>query len=187
MGRRKIDSFNSLLMEGKNIVLTHCTFSYANEITIEYLSKGDYTLIIDEALDILVDFNKACDDNLKKVDIKMLLQEGIITFDGYGKVERLTDSYPGAKYSNVEYLARNGSLVYLDKTMLVWQFTPQIFQAFKEVYVMTYIFDGSFLKPYFEYHGIPYEKVGIQKKEDGSYIQCEWADDKEERAKYKEI
>ncbi len=67
-GGRKIDDFNSLLMSGRNIALTHSTFSNSNSETIEYLTEGNYTLILDEVLDILIRFNDVCNDNLTKAD-----------------------------------------------------------------------------------------------------------------------
>ncbi len=50
-GGRKIDNFNMLLMSGENIALTHSTFANATAETLEYLSSGEYTLILDAAGD----------------------------------------------------------------------------------------------------------------------------------------
>jgi len=186
-GGRKIDDFNSLLMSGRNIALTHSTFSNSNSETIEYLTEGNYTLILDEVLDILIRFNDVCNDNLTKADIKLLFNEKFIETDEYGKVYWIKDSYPTSKYSNVERLAKNGNLFYLDKTMLVWQFPAHIFHLFKKVYVLTYLFEGSFLKPFFEYHNIDYEIVGLTKDENGIYRTCQYNRDIEAQARYKEL
>lgn len=186
-GGRKIDDFNSLLMSGRNIALTHSTFSNSNSETIEYLTEGNYTLILDEVLDILIRFNDVCNDNLTKADIKLLFNEKFIETDEYGKVYWIKDSYPTSKYSNVERLAKNGNLFYLDKTMLVWQFPAHIFHLFKKVYVLTYLFEGSFLKPFFEYHNIDYEIVGLTKNENGIYRTCQHNRDIEAQARYKEL
>ena len=37
---RKIDDFNALLMDGRNIVVTHATFTNATDDTLEYLKLG---------------------------------------------------------------------------------------------------------------------------------------------------
>ena len=186
-GGRKIDDFNSLLMGGRNIALTHSTFSNSNSETIEYLTEGRYTLILDEVLDVLVGFNDVCNDNLTQADIKLLLNEKFIEVDEYGKVSWIKNSYPTSKYSNVERLAKNGNLFYLDKTMLVWQFPAHIFQLFKKVYILTYLFEGSFLKPFFEYHNIEYQVVGLSKNESGTYKICPHERDIEEQVKYKDL
>lgn len=166
---RKIEGFNTLLMEGRDIVLTHSTFSNANAETLEYLSRGNYTLILDEVLDILIDFNDVASGKINKGDIRLLMHEGFITSDGYGRVQWLKDSYPDSKYADVERLAKQGHLFYLDNSLLVWQFPPEIFSHFKKVFVLTYMFSGSFLKPYFEYHKLPYEMAEVVTEETGAY------------------
>lgn len=160
---RKIDDFNSLLMDGKNIAVTHSTFANSNSETMELIENGKYTLILDETLDILVNFNEVATNKITKQDVKMLLNEGFITYDKYGKVTWLKDHYPDTKYYDVERIAKNGNLFYIDSSMLVWQFPPQIFALFKKVFLLTYMFDGSFLKPYFEYHKIMYDLASVQK------------------------
>lgn len=161
-GGRKLDDFNCLLMDGKDIVVTHSTFANSNAETMELIENGKYVLILDETLDILVEFNEVATNRINKADVNMLLREGFISYDKYGNVEWLKDHYPDTRYQDVERLARNGNLFYLDGSMLVWQFPPEIFKTFKKIFLLTYMFDGSFLKPYFEYHRIPYNLAGIQ-------------------------
>lgn len=185
-GGRKLDDFNDLLMDGENIVVTHSTFANANADTLEFLRQGNYTLILDEVLDILNNYNDVVGDSLNKADIKLLINEGFIEVDDYGKVAWIKESYPTSKYSNVERLARNGNLFYLDDTMLVWQFPAEIFSTFKEVYILTYLFRGSYLKPYLEYHEIGYEMKGIDNSGE-KYVLTEYKSDKEDRAKLKEL
>lgn len=183
---RKIDDFNMLLMEGKDIAVTHCTFANSNGETLKYLKGSNYTLILDEVLDVLVKYNDATNDTLSKADIKLLLNESFISVDDYGKVSWLKDSYPGGKYFNVERLAKNGHLFFLDNTMLVWQFPPEIFACFTSVYVLTYLFKGSMLKPYFEYHGLAYTMASVEK--DGSqYSLSEWSDDRTKQLEYSSL
>ena len=182
----KIGDFNKLLLDGKNIAVTHTTFANSNDITIEYLSQGNYTLILDEVLDILIDYAAVTKEELTESDIALLFNEGFIKTDGYGKVYWLKASYPGAKYKNVERLSKAGNLFYLDNTMMVWQFPPQVFNSFQEIYVLTYLFQGSFLKPYFEYHNLQYELAGVDNK-DEHYELIPYESDLASRAKYKQL
>lgn len=184
---RKIDGFNHLLIDGRDIVLTHATFANANDDTLEYIANGEYTLILDEVLDILVNFNDVATNCISKADITMLLNEGFIQTDEYGKVRWCKSSYPGAKYYDVERLAKAGCLFYLDKTMLVWQFPPQIFSLFKKVYILTYLFRGSMLAPYLEYHGIPYEYRSVEKSQDGRYKLVSYSSAAEEKRRIKSL
>ena len=183
---RKLNDFNSLILEGKNIVSTHSTFANANVETMEYLKHGNYCLILDEVLDILVDFNDVYDDNLKRSDINLLINEGFISIDTYGKVTWIKNSYVNSKYSKVERAAKKGNLFYLDKTMLVWQFPPQIFKLFKDTFVLTYLFKGSFLKPYFEYHNLQYEMKSV-KNSYGSYYLTGYSDNREPQKQYQQL
>lgn len=163
---RKLNGFNHLLSQGKDIALTHSTFSNADAETLTYLSQGKYTLILDEVIDILVDYNEISYEKIKKGDIKLLRDEGFIRCDSYGKVSWMKKSYPDSKFADVEQMAKNGNLYFLDDSMLVWQFPPQIFGLFEQVFVLTYMFDGSMLKPYFQYHHINYELKSISKEDD---------------------
>ena len=176
-GGRKIDDFNTLLIEGHDIVLTHATFANSNSETMDYIANGNYVLILDEVLDVLVRFNDVCSDSIGKGDIRMLINEGFINVDGYGRVSWQKDSYADSKFGNVERLAKNGSLFYLDDSLLVWQFPPEIFRQFESVYLLTYLFDGSMLKPYFQYHNIGFRLAGIT-KEENRYHLSEWKNDK---------
>lgn len=183
---KKIEGFNHLLMSGKDIALTHSAFSKSNSETMQYLEEGNYCLILDEVLDILVDFNDVANNKIKKGDINVLLKKKFISVDEYGKVSWIDDSYPDAQYSDVERLAKSGSLFYLDKSLLVWQFPPQIFHLFKKVYVLTYLFEGSFLKPYFEYHELEYEMASIG-KQDGVYSLIPYSAENENREQFREL
>ena len=166
MDGRKLNGFNHLLSQGKNIALTHSTFSNADTDTLTHLSQGKYTLILDEVIDILVDYNEISYEKIKKGDIKLLRDEGFISCDRYGKVSWMKKSYPDSKFADVERMAKNGNLYFLDDSMLVWQFPPQIFELFEQVFVLTYMFDGSMLKPYFQYHKINYELKSIYREND---------------------
>ncbi len=181
---RKLFGFNKLLLDGANIAVTHTTFSNADADTIEYIKQGNYTLFLDEVLDILVDFNDVSVEKIKRDDINLLIHEHFIEVDTYGKVTWCKGSYPQSKYADVERLAKNGNLFYLDKTLLVWQFPPQIFDLFEKVYILTYMFDGSFLKPYFRYHDISYDMRSVEKDADDNYILTQYKRDVERQKAY---
>ncbi len=185
--KSKLEDFNELLADGKSIAVTHKTFSNANAVTVENIKKnGKYTLILDEVIDPLVPFNSACNDHLSHDDIKLLFENQFLTHDDYGKVEWINAPYEKSKYANVERLAEQGDLYYLDDSALYWQLPPELFDAFNEVYLLTYLFEGSLFKPYLEYHKIPYQKAGVQ-EEDGVYQLTEWKDDRSGREKYREL
>lgn len=163
-GTSKIDDFNSLLAQGKDIAVTHSTFLNATAETAELIRQGEYTMIIDEALEIIGDFNKvasvesAVEQSLKTKDVEVMIRDNLISIGENGKVSWIGRDYQGTKYSEVERLAKLGRLYCVNNSILC-VFPPEIFRAFKKVYVMTYMLEGTFLKYYFDLFDISYEKV----------------------------
>lgn len=189
---RKLHGFNRLLANGEDIALTHSTFANADEETMRLLKESRPILVLDETINILVDYNETQGKTHKlsgkyEPNIKLLIDGGYIKIDDFGRVHWISNnSYVGSDFSEIERLARNGNLLWLDNCLLLWEFPPQIFQYFEEVYVLTYLFDGSYLKPFFEYHELPYEKKSV-KKVGNSYVLCPYATDAPERKKYKKM
>jgi hypothetical protein len=99
------------------------------------------------------------------------------------------------KYADVEKYAKRGNLLSINDTVFLWEFPQEIFTLFKQVYVLTYIFDGSLLKPFFEYYSIEYElkSVGRESVEvmDGKfkerYCLVDYHDDKSDLLKYQKL
>ncbi len=189
---RKLNGFNRLLANGDDIALTHSTFANANEETMQLLKESRPVLVLDETINILVDFNETQSKANKlsgkyESNIKILIDGGYIRIDDYGRVQWISNnSYPGSVFNEVERLARSGNLIWLDNCLLLWEFPPQIFQYFDEVFVLTYLFEGSYLKPFFDYHGLNYEKKSVVKTENG-YELCPYTSDAPERKKYRKL
>lgn len=170
-GGRKIDSFNNLLSGGKNIVLTHSTFANATPETVEYIRENKYVLIMDEVIELLEDVI----DLDTGVNLKPKTEEGdanieyilnnCISVDDDNAV-----SWTGARFKKggafypLMMMADNKSLLLINGCFLVWQFPYHIFELFEHVYVLTYLFQGSIMKHYLDYHGIGYIRKSIESK-----------------------
>lgn len=189
---RKIHGFNRLLANGDDIALTHSTFANSNDETLRLLKEAAPVLVMDETINILVDYNETQGKAYRlsgkyEANIKLLIDGGYIEVDEYGRVNWVSaNSYPDSAFSAVERLARSGNLLWLDKKLLLWEFPPQIFQYFSEIYVLTYLFEGSYLKPFFDYHGLEYEKKSVVKSDSG-YELCPYSRDYEWRKKQKSL
>ncbi len=191
----KIEDFNSLLAKGKNIAVTHTTFLNATTETAELLRDGGYTLIIDEALDVVTEFNKtqtvenAPRQTMNASDLKLLLEHDIIRIGDNGRV-----SWNGGecgndcKHSEVERFANLGRLYCSRGKLLIVIFPPELFKAFDNVFVMTYMFGGSLMKYYFDIFGLKYETKSVCKT-DGGYMLIDYdkAFDTAFRSKHKEL
>ena len=171
---RKLDNFNFLLSSGDNIATTHKTFTNATEETMEYIADGEYTLILDEVVDIVALYKNMTDDPLHMNDIRALFDREFVECDELGRLVWVADKYPDSKYYPVEELCENNELYCVNSMYIVWEFPPKIFQCFKKVYIMTYLFEGSIMDSYFYMHRMPYEKFVVQKNDDGQYQLIEW-------------
>ena len=162
----KIDNFNELLATGGDIAVTHITFLNATQETSELIRTGNYTLIIDEVLDVVKDFNKvqsvenASRQTITKEDIKFLLEQNIIQIAKDNRVIWHGGEYgDDFKFSEVQRYARLNRLFCIDNKLLIAVFPPEMFKCFKQVYIMTYLFGGSIFKYYLDLFGIEYETV----------------------------
>lgn len=153
-GKRKLVDFNDLLFEGQNIATTHATFANSTEETIQFIRSGHYTLVLDEVVDPLLPFNSATGDHITREDVRVLLDKNLIEVNRRGQVRWVADSYVGSAYTSVERTAKNNCLFLLNGSLFLWTFPHEVFEAFEQTYVLTYMFQGSVLKPYFEYYKI---------------------------------
>lgn len=152
--------FRWLVENDKNIVTTHALIQKMDLDMLELLKSKDYTLMIDECLDVLSPYK------ISKDDIKIIFNEHLVSLDEngflvwnedkkpykgvYGDIKRLCSfkSLMGFKKDNSDELAR----------ILMWNFPVDFFKCFEESYIFTYLWDGSIQKSYFDIHGIKYEK-----------------------------
>lgn len=167
-GTTKLEDFNRLLAEGGSIAVTHMTLLNATSDTLRGIHEGKYTLILDECLDVVCDFNSSphVDDAPQQIvsadDIKMLRDKRLIEVDSNYKVRWIGDNYgDDFKFREVMRQANHGNLYCVREEMLVVVYPPEVFREFEQVYVLTYKSDGNLLSAYFELFGIEHEKMSI--------------------------
>ena len=160
----KIDNFNKLLASGTDIAVTHATLLNATEKTINNIQEGEYTLILDETIDVIQEYNdlssvKEAHQALNDTNIKsILLEKGFISIGEDNKVtwteRKHNDDF---QYSEFERLASLGRVYCISRRCMLVVLPIELFRAFKEVYVLTYQFDGSLLQHYFDFFRLDYE------------------------------
>lgn len=160
----KIEGFNKLLANDKSIAVSHTTFLNATEETLELIRNGGYTLIIDEALEVVTEFNNVQSvehsprQSIEQGDLRMLLEKNIIHIERNGRVVWCGGEYgEDCKFSEVERFAKLNRLYCANGKLLLVIFPPELFEAFEKVYVLTYMFGGSIMKYYFDLFRIEYE------------------------------
>ena len=180
-GSTKADSLKYLLSHGYNIGCTHSLFLDADDELLDIIQNGDYTLFIDEALDVIKPVNDLIDDpghRVKKGTAKFLVQQGIIKVDPQGRViwcgEHVGDDY---EYAYLEPLAKSGNVLCIDNQLFLWMFPPKIFHVFRNVIILSYLFRGSVFDAYLKIHDLNYEMGGVAGNYDDGFTFCDYADD----------
>ncbi len=161
-GNGKLDSINELLACQEDIASTHELFKHLDEESRENIKNGNYTLILDEVLNVIEPYNVQSDD------LRLLKESGCVTIeDGFVVWNKEKLNYD-TKYNEIKRLADNRSLVCVNNKLLLWRYPPEIFELFDKVYILTYLFEASVLKNYFDLYKIIYEQKSIVENE-GNY------------------
>jgi len=161
---RKLFGLIDLLNRNYDIATTHHMFMQLDERTKQLIKDGHYTLILDEVIEPLSEYEIA------KLDIEILKSknekgESAISIDDKGYVHWNTDvNFKGnTKFYKVRNLARTNSLMCIDGKFFIWVYPPEIFKLFDKIYILTYLFDSSILKGYFDAYNIDYEMKSLDK------------------------
>lgn len=149
----KQEAFHELLREKKNIVSTHSLFLMSNEETKELIYANDYILILDEVMDVVRQIT------LKEHDLESMLALDFIRIDpDTGLVTWNEDKkHKSTAYDYIKNLCKNKSLYVYKDDMFMWTFPVHIFESFKDVYILTYLFDAQIQKYYYDFHKLDYE------------------------------
>lgn len=148
----RLEDIHRLLEEGQNIASTHAMFKRYTEETVRLIQANGYTLVLDEAFSIVSDMG------LSVGDIAVLKGSDSIRVEGTS-VKWSRPEIDDMRYQDVKDTADSNSLILYDGVFMFWQFPPDVFKAFDEAFVLTYMFDAQMQKYYFDIHGIEYDFV----------------------------
>ena len=187
-GTSKSDDLIDLLAKERCVVTTHELILRLKLSTLEVLQALNYTLVIDECLNVIKEHG------LNKEDLEILLKLNyVVTNDtGYLKWNEKNEkamAYDGQKFQTDRELCNLNSLMtYTNKSgevqKLMWVFPVGFFRCFKDTYILTYGWEGSFNKSYFDMHGLEYNHLSLVNGELVSYdIKYELS----ARSRYKEL
>ncbi|UOQ86206.1 hypothetical protein [Gracilibacillus salinarum] len=151
----KLRSLKDLIARGEDIASTHALFRTADDEVIELLTDAGYTLILDEVMSCVEPVN------VRASDIRKLERAGDIEISN-NRVTWTGDPNDDSRYLDIRLTAQAGNLFYYRSKFLVWSFPPDVFKAFDDVFVMTYLFDGQIQKYYFDMHGFDFELHSVK-------------------------
>lgn len=152
--KNKYENFTELLQQGKNIVSTHALFKMCTIEMIKNIKYFNYTLILDEVMNVLEQLK------LTKDDISILKDSNSIKVEEFGKLVWLKED-ADTIYNEFKLKCMNESLYLVNDKVLFWVFPSNIFRAFNQVFICTYIFDAQIQRYYYDFFNIKYEKKTI--------------------------
>lgn len=153
----KLESLKHLLEKGENIVATHSLFLNIDEEILKLIFLQDYTLILDEVMNVIGQVP------IQQDDIKVLLQaktdedKPFITVNENGYVRWNHKKYNGDKFNHIKHLAYTNNLIIHNNIAMYWTFPASVFKSFKDVYILTYMFYGQLQRYYFDLFNVKYK------------------------------
>lgn len=179
-GGKKINGLHGLIATNKNIITTHSLIQYIDETTIELLKNSNYTLIIDECLDVCHEYKR----KFSKSDLKSILYDGYAAPDEKGflvwneqkEKEVFQNKYQG-RWDDIKRLCNLKSLMCLQKEdgtfsneIVIWNFPVSFFDLFEKCYICTYLWNGSIQKSYFDMYNVNYKHMTLRDKKTEPYL-----------------
>lgn len=164
-GGNKAESLQFLLKNKENVVSTHQLFMNLTPTMLE--DAADYVLVIDETIQVYDVYSE-----YTATELEALFRLGWIMIDDDNITLRfqranfgLNGGDPsGTKYENLATMCDLGQLLYVDQKLIVWELSIDTLKAFKEVWIATYMFEGSQMSAYLKSYGVNYELIQFGNK-----------------------
>lgn len=144
----KLNSIHWLLDKNKNIASTHALFLNFNDYTIQLLKQKDYILILDEVTSVVEIMDITKKDLTNILENYAHVEDGLLIWD---------DMEYSGKFGEVMRMSLNKCVGIYGDTALIWCFPIEIFKSFKEVYILTYMFDAQIQKYYYDFYEVTYD------------------------------
>lgn len=168
----KRNGIKKLFRAKRNIVTTHALFKLFDNDMIEFCKQYNYTLILDEVTEVAEVY-----EDLRPDDLKLLLQYFVTVDNCVLKWRDDKKDYDGNKFLKEKGLCEMKCLYLSGETTLLWQFSIDIFNAFQESFILTYMFSGQTQKYYYDFHKLKYDKWYVKGNAASNYeLTANWQD-----------
>lgn len=153
----KLDGIKYLIQNGENIVSTHALFHRFDKEIVDMCRSQNYTLIMDEVTDVIEQYQ------ITQQDIDTLISK-------YAYVDEKTNlikwreeemNYTG-KFMDEKRLCEFNCLAYYGKSVMIWLFPIDVFNAFRNVYILTYLFKAQMQCYYYDFYKLPYKYLYVE-------------------------
>ncbi len=156
----KLNGIHWLISNEKNIASTHSLFLNFNDYTVDLIKEKEYILILDEVADVVEIMDISKKDLTNILETYAHIEDGLLIWDDL--------EYEG-KFSDIMRMSLNKCIGIYGDTALIWCFPIEIFKIFKEVYILTYMFDAQIQNYYYDFYNINYTYKYVEYK-DGNYV-----------------
>lgn len=156
----KYFSFKTLVENGENIVTTHALFKLLTKDILATIKRMKYTLVIDEALDCVEIYH-----GITKADLEILFRDSMISVEEETyrlKWNEFTYGNYSGKFDQIRKLCSNGNLVYFRGSTLLWEFPVECLNVFYEIYILTYLFQGSAMANYLKAYDAKINMLSVE-------------------------
>lgn len=158
----KYNSFKKLIEDGLNVVSTHALFKYSDETILQDVKNNEYILILDEVMDVVQQLE------ISKDDINMLINNKVIEVKNDGKIVWIDNEYDG-EFKKFKQSIINGDCYHFNNSIIFWTFPIEVFKSFKEVYILTYLFNGQYQRYYYDMNNVEYQYATVIKNQENRY------------------
>lgn len=153
----KFSNLLALLENKHNIASTHALFRRYDKYVASLIKQGGYTLILDEVADVVEPLDVHPDD------VRDAIERRHIAIGENGRVFWIDEEYRGYFKRFKQQIQSGYVIIGDDDKLLLWLFPVEVFEAFEEVIILTYMFDAQMQKYYFDLHGHTYEQIGTRR------------------------
>ena len=151
----KLSDLRRLVAEGRNIATTHALLGQwiPTAKDADNLRRWNYTLILDEALEVIQPVQK-----LNADDLDILREQMIEINAAANKVIWIAENCP-QRYQDIKKLAKAGRLYICRDSQLLDLMPVDVLKAMPNLIVMTFLFEASHLCYYMRAHGMTWKKA----------------------------
>lgn len=157
----KLNGIKELFEKGVNIVSTHSLFRLFDNEIIDLAFNNNYVLIMDEVADVIEPLE------ISKYDLDTLLEKYTEVQEGH-LLKWTSDEYEG-EFEKYKKLCDLECVGIYNNTAILWLFPISVFRAFKEIYILTYMFKSQTQKYYFDLYHINYQYLYVKGDSPNNY------------------
>ena len=166
----KLRGLKILLGQKQNVVTTHALFRYFDEEVIDLIYNGNYILVLDEVVDVILPYLKenarSKNPGITRSDLDDLLKFHTGVDEKAGLIKWTDMDYDGNLNEYKILCDLNSLALYGSGKCPLWLFPIKIFKAFRDSFILTYMFNAQIQRYYFDMYGVEYDYWGVVKDND---------------------